>query len=346
MADLASVIEESVAAPANFKNSKSISPSLSIEKGSFESLRAQDSKLLYHINKIQKFFRKHKFQKIYQIRQKKLKYRKYVIEEIISSEEKYMNSLKCVINYYILPARQKGLISKNEEDRLFGSIENIALFSAKLHSSLFAVLNNNFLRNQTKIADIFLKMMPFFKLYIPYLNNYDLSIQLLEKLRKTPKIATFLKEREFTAESELQDLSSMLIKPIQRLPKYVLLFKDLKKNTEESHPDYNNICNALSGIEQMNKEYNSGMREHLKKNKIFELQEKFGSSTFIILDPQREFVEEEAVSIIIKDFPTNAICYFLTDMLLISERVLEAWKLLKYIHLDRHSSVRDMPDTR
>lgn len=345
MADLASVIEESVSTPANF-NKQSFSPSLSIDKGSFESLRAQDSKLLCNIIKIQRFVRNRKWRKMNQIREKKLKHRKYVIEEITSSEEKYMNSLKCVINCYILLMRQKGFLSKNEEDRLFGSLENIALFSEKLHTSLSAVVKTNFLRIKTKVADIFLKMMPFFKIYIPYLNNYDLSIQLLEKLRKNPKIAAFLKEKEYTTESELQDLSSMLIKPIQRLPKYVLLFKDLKKNTEEIHPDYNNICDALSGLEQINREYNSGMREHIKKNKIFELQEKFGSSTFIILDPQREFVEEEAVSIIINDFPRNAICYFLTDMLLISERIFEAWKLVKYIHLDRNSTVRDMPDAR
>jgi hypothetical protein len=37
------------------------------------------------------------------------------------------------------------------------------------------------------------------------------------------------------------DLQSILIKPIQRLPKYVLLLKDLLKHTEKSHIDYGNI---------------------------------------------------------------------------------------------------------
>jgi hypothetical protein len=34
------------------------------------------------------------------------------------------------------------------------------------------------------------------------------------------------------------DIEDFLVKPIQRLPKYVLLFKDLLKNTDEDHPDY------------------------------------------------------------------------------------------------------------
>lgn len=37
------------------------------------------------------------------------------------------------------------------------------------------------------------------------------------------------------------DLSSMLVKPIQRLPKYILLLKDLLKHTERSHIDFDNI---------------------------------------------------------------------------------------------------------
>lgn len=37
------------------------------------------------------------------------------------------------------------------------------------------------------------------------------------------------------------NIDDFLIKPVQRLPKYELLFYDLLKNTEHEHPDYNNI---------------------------------------------------------------------------------------------------------
>jgi len=35
-----------------------------------------------------------------------------------------------------------------------------------------------------------------------------------------------------------------MIEPIQRLPRYELFLKDLLKNTEEIHPDYENITKA------------------------------------------------------------------------------------------------------
>ena len=34
------------------------------------------------------------------------------------------------------------------------------------------------------------------------------------------------------------DFDSFIVKPIQRLPKYVLLLKDLLKHTDPTHPDY------------------------------------------------------------------------------------------------------------
>ena len=55
------------------------------------------------------------------------------------------------------------------------------------------------------------------------------------------------------------ELPSYLIKPIQRLPKYVLLLKDLLKNTDCEHVDYENIKFALLKFEEVNVENNIKM---------------------------------------------------------------------------------------
>ncbi len=44
------------------------------------------------------------------------------------------------------------------------------------------------------------------------------------------------------------DLEDYLIKPVQRLPKYVLLLKLLLKKTVTDHPDYHNIKTVLEGF--------------------------------------------------------------------------------------------------
>ena len=40
-------------------------------------------------------------------------------------------------------------------------------------------------------------------------------------------------------------LKDYLIKPVQRLPKYVLIMKEIKKYTPSDHPDLGNIVAAL-----------------------------------------------------------------------------------------------------
>lgn len=44
------------------------------------------------------------------------------------------------------------------------------------------------------------------------------------------------------------NLEDFLVKPVQRLPKYVLLLKDLLKHTDQDHPDCLNIKNSLEGF--------------------------------------------------------------------------------------------------
>lgn len=44
------------------------------------------------------------------------------------------------------------------------------------------------------------------------------------------------------------NLEDFLVKPVQRLPKYVLLLKDLLKHTDLDHPDFLNIKNSLEGF--------------------------------------------------------------------------------------------------
>lgn len=41
--------------------------------------------------------------------------------------------------------------------------------------------------------------------------------------------------------SNQQSLSSFLIMPIQRIPRYELLLRELKKKTPEQHPDFDKI---------------------------------------------------------------------------------------------------------
>ena len=53
-------------------------------------------------------------------------------------------------------------------------------------------------------------------------------------------------------------LDNLLIQPIQRIPRYNLLLRDLLAKTDENHPDYGHLTVALEVLE--------GVMSYLDKN--------------------------------------------------------------------------------
>lgn len=59
------------------------------------------------------------------------------------------------------------------------------------------------------------------------------------------------------------NLQAFLVKPVQRLPKYVLLFKDLLRHTLPTHPDHKNIVDALAKFKDVNQYINDQIDKYL-----------------------------------------------------------------------------------
>ena len=68
--------------------------------------------------------------------------------------------------------------------------------------------------------------------------------------------------------SGLLGFSSLRQVPVQRIPRYVLLLKDLLKHTDKSHPDYEELQKALTGFEQIATEINEKKRHHENQQKL------------------------------------------------------------------------------
>jgi hypothetical protein len=75
-----------------------------------------------------------------------------------------------------------------------------------------------------KIGDIFLKLAAFFKMYSAYCEDYEKAITRAKQIqREKPRFDAFIKKADSMKDvNDGLDLASFLIKPIQRLPRYVL----------------------------------------------------------------------------------------------------------------------------
>jgi hypothetical protein len=77
-------------------------------------------------------------------------------------------------------------------------------------------------------------------------------------------------------------IESLLVNPVQRIPRYPLLLRDLQKYTSEKHWDYDKLTAALEGIGKLNKEIDQRTREQADFKLLRKLQERFGQGYTVV----------------------------------------------------------------
>eukprot|EP00467_Chlorarachnion_reptans_P001241 CAMPEP_0114513526 /NCGR_PEP_ID=MMETSP0109-20121206/15626_1 /TAXON_ID=29199 /ORGANISM="Chlorarachnion reptans, Strain CCCM449" /LENGTH=977 /DNA_ID=CAMNT_0001693423 /DNA_START=11 /DNA_END=2944 /DNA_ORIENTATION=+ len=222
-----------------------------------------------------------------------------VREEIVSTEETYVEQLNQLIQLYIDPLRKmcheaaqnkkNPPLDQKELSTLFGNIETI--FSVNQHF-LTELRRNKETEAQGKgIGAIFLEFAPYFKMYTDYVGNHDRATDLLAKIqknnsRKYNPFKNFLEQKEQTVL-----LSGLLILPIQRVPRYRLLLQELVKRTEPADKDYPDLTQALELIKQSATHINEAVKRMDRSRKVRAVQEQFVAGTTFV-SPSRQFIKE------------------------------------------------------
>jgi len=77
----------------------------------------------------------------------------------------------------------------------------------------------------------------FFDVYVKYINNFQSAIETLNRCKaEDPAMTKFIAECEAKKECGYMDLSSFLIQPVQRIPRYVLLLNQLLRYLRSHKP--------------------------------------------------------------------------------------------------------------
>ena len=96
----------------------------------------------------------------------------------------------------------------------------------------------------TTIGDVFLDYVTQFRVYADYARNFDYA---MDQCRESQELREYIKQCEKSPLCEGQSFSSFAILPIQRLPRYGLLLRNLLKETAADHPDHGPLAEALKG---------------------------------------------------------------------------------------------------
>ena len=117
------------------------------------------------------------------------------------------------------------------------------------------------------------------------------------------------------------DLPSLLIMPIQRIPRYVLLLKAVLDNTESMHPDYKNLEGAVQAMGEIAAFVNSKILEAANLRKVMDIQEELNFEDLV--QPHRTFVKEGKLTMKKKDQDASASnqvkIYLFNDLLVLTE---------------------------
>eukprot|EP00005_Dracoamoeba_jomungandri_P005259 CAMPEP_0174250956 /NCGR_PEP_ID=MMETSP0439-20130205/947_1 /TAXON_ID=0 /ORGANISM="Stereomyxa ramosa, Strain Chinc5" /LENGTH=1084 /DNA_ID=CAMNT_0015331151 /DNA_START=59 /DNA_END=3313 /DNA_ORIENTATION=+ len=264
--------------------------------------------------------------------------------EIIETEETYVAALNILVNLYYIPMTEQQICKQEDARVIFGTIPQIN----QVHTQLLEKLTSTEKGDITGIVQAFRYILPFLKLYVSFVNDFDKAVARVEKLNKNRQIAAFFNEVKSKPECKKLDLEGFLITPIQRPPRYELLFRDLLKHVpEEAEDERNMIENLLEKVKEINMLINEQKREHESRQRQYKLNELAKPKGIDIFSrPDRTLIKEDYMpikplelvtrsergSMILGNLKFRYRYFFLFDDLFFELRILKSGKY-KSLHI-------------
>jgi len=220
-----------------------------------------------------------------------LKKRRFVIEEIISTEKTYVDRLQAVVEVFIEPLRANNFIDFADLQGQFGFWETVT----NLHKGLYGRIIESKAAGTLEIGKIFQDFSHFLKMYASYLANFE---QAMDRrgilLTSNRRFADFVEKARLDPRCVGLGIESLLILPVQRIPRYRLLLVELLKFTPEDHSEYNAIAEALEKIGILALANNEEIRKRENKKKCMDVMMSFDTVSRINLldNPARKYLKE------------------------------------------------------
>lgn len=277
-----------------------------------------------------------------------------VVEEIYTTEETYVSQLQALVELYVHPLRvacvdpnQEAILEEKEVNVIFRNLEMIALLHTKF---LLAIEERwNDWHDQQIISDIFITWAPFFKCYTTYVNDHDDASELVSEIlrsdkRRHEKFQIFERAAKHHPKAHGESLPSLLITPIQRIPRYKLLLREVVKNTPPDHTDYNNLCKALESIGEIATHINEELRATEKRRLLLRIQEEFLPKEDLIT-PSRVFIRKGEMTKVCRRSMRVFVFYLFNDLLIYAEGIRWKYKIHRRLPIDKSFKIEDAPDT-
>lgn len=230
--------------------------------------------------------------------------RKNLLKEILETEQDYVKSLKVIIDGFLNPLRKSKILKEQQLSSIFLTVETIAKLQEDFLRNIKNELDAPF-PYQPKMGRVFSQWAPQLeKNYSEFISGFDEADKTLQKLLDTN--AAFKKQIEKLQQNPdccSLPLQGILIKPVQRLPRYGLLLRDLINRTPSDHIDADGIKEALKAIEKVTSIANEQKREMENSKILSEVEKRISSKPKLVQlmkDPKRKLKYHSSFKLLIK----------------------------------------------
>ncbi|KAK6894033.1 RHO1 GDP-GTP exchange protein 2 [Candida tropicalis] len=213
------------------------------------------------------------------------KTRQELIYEFVYTERDYVKDLEFMTDFYIMPLRNpaNNIIPEYQRETfiqtVFGGVPDLLRLAKRLSEALTRRQQQQKPVVET-IGDVFLDYVGDFDPFITYSGNKVFATFEHERQQQVNmKYARFLDAIEKKPESRRQDLSSFLIKGVQRPARYQLLLSGILKHTKPESPDYKYLTKAKEEIEKLLVKINIQTGECTDRHKVMVLHRLLGKQT-------------------------------------------------------------------
>jgi len=234
------------------------------------------------------------------LRFRELVHRTKVAGEILKTEESYVDCLKLIVEHFLVPLREAAkknqLITQDQVKTIFSVVEVIYNFQREILMKLTERMKS--WSYEQKLGDLFLEMAPVLMVYSQYGNNYKKALTTFYKCREENQdFNAFIKEAEKHPSCKPRRFESLLIMPVQRIPRYVLLLQEILKRTRNDHVDYELLTSALQKIQEIAEVINSRQEDWERFNNLVHLYNSLQPKLEGLLLPHRRLLYEGEIRI-------------------------------------------------
>lgn len=166
--------------------------------------------------------------------------RYHIVEEFYHNEKEYVEALQKLKDKYMTPLKVSSNIDEAVVDNIFYMIPEILTH----HTIYLDFLENVWAKWDTRTSTIGNIIIGIFSKqtvvdsYLSFVENYRTSGKVIENaLQAKSSVQKFLEQCQRDSGSKLS-MKDLIVRPIQRIPRYELLIQRLIENTPQDHPDF------------------------------------------------------------------------------------------------------------